>query len=214
MANLKTGTRNVLRQLIKTHNNIQTQDSITHPFYNLGQGLRYKHKKLEVILTTSIDKLGKAGETVKVAPGYFRNYLMPNILAVPNIAKYDFIMREQRKLYQREEVEVVKEVPQAKQDTIKEFEQAANRLEKANLVLRRMVKSSSDLNELRSPVTKEELVAEVSRQLCVNIGPENLHLPSSISSFGQYDIQLLFPKAIRLPEGKVKWTLNVKIRRK
>jgi Ribosomal protein L9, N-terminal domain len=42
--------------------------------------------------------LGKAGETVEVAPGYFRNHLMPKLLAVPNIDKYAFLIREQRKV--------------------------------------------------------------------------------------------------------------------
>lgn len=46
-----------------------------------------------------IDKLGKAGETVKVAPGYFRNHLMPKLLAVPNIDKFAYLVTEQRKVF-------------------------------------------------------------------------------------------------------------------
>lgn len=46
-----------------------------------------------------IDKLGKAGETVRVAPGYFRNHLMPKLLAVPNIDKYRHLMEDQRKVF-------------------------------------------------------------------------------------------------------------------
>lgn len=46
----------------------------------------------------SIEKLGKAGETVKVAPGYFRNHLMPKLLAVPNIDKYAYLIKEQRRV--------------------------------------------------------------------------------------------------------------------
>ncbi|MCL7028713.1 hypothetical protein MKW94_020444, partial [Papaver nudicaule] len=60
-----------------------------------SQGLRYR--KLEVILTTSVENLGKAGETVKVAPGYFRNHLMAKMFDVPNIEKYAYLIREQRK---------------------------------------------------------------------------------------------------------------------
>lgn len=47
----------------------------------------------------SIEKLGKAGETVKVAPGYFRNHLMPKLLAVPNIDKYAYLIKEQRRVF-------------------------------------------------------------------------------------------------------------------
>eukprot|EP01018_Ginkgo_biloba_P026525 Gb_28928 [translate_table: standard] len=57
------------------------------------------HKDLpwKSIAQGTIKKLGKAGETVKVAPGYFRNYLMPNMHALPNIDKYAYLVREQRK---------------------------------------------------------------------------------------------------------------------
>ncbi|KAJ0964268.1 hypothetical protein J5N97_029390 [Dioscorea zingiberensis] len=192
---------------------------ITNPLLFAIQGLRYR--KLEVILTTNIEKLGKAGETVQVAPGHFRNHLMPKLLAVPNIDKYAFLIREQRKLYQHEEVETVTEVPKPKEDPdgtgmkiedkMKEYQAAAVRLNNARLVLRRLIKVD---NELRSPVTKEELVAEVARQLCVNIHPDNLHLPSALSSLGEYEVPLRLPKHIPRPEGLLQWTLNVKIRRK
>ncbi|KAL5230273.1 hypothetical protein ABZP36_029049 [Zizania latifolia] len=179
-----------------------------------GHGLRYR--KLEVILTTTIDKLGKAGEVVKVAPGHFRNHLMPKMLAVPNIDKFAILIREQRKLYQREE-EVVKEVRQEDDDAkqmeekLKEYQTAAKRLDNALLVLRRFI---SDGNELRTPVTKDEIVSEVARQLNINIHPDNLHLPSPLASLGEFELPLRLPRDIPRPEGKLQWTLTVKIRRK
>ncbi|KAI3857764.1 hypothetical protein MKX03_023987 [Papaver bracteatum] len=83
--------RNVLRGLIKPQ---RCSDSITHPLLFASQCLRYR--KLEVILTMSVEKLGKAGETVKVAPGYFRNHLMPKMFDVPNIEKYAYLIRQQQ----------------------------------------------------------------------------------------------------------------------
>lgn len=185
-------------------------DSVLHhPILFAAQGVRYR--KLEVILTTSIDKLGKAGEVVKVAPGHFRNHLMPKLLAVPNIDKFAYLISEQRKLYQTEEVEEVKVVQKTEDDINKEYQTAAKRLDDAKLVLRRFIKID---NELREPVSKEEIVAEVARQLCVHIAPENLHLPTPLSSVGEFEVPLLLPKSIPLPAGKVQWTLDVKIRRK
>lgn len=55
---------------------------------------------------------------------------------------------------------------------------------------------------------------QVARQLSVRIEPDNLHLPSPLSALGDFELPLRLPKAIPLPEGKVQWTLNVKIRRK
>lgn len=194
--------------------------SATNPLLFFGHGLRYR--KLEVILTTTIDKLGKAGETVKVAPGHFRNHLMPKLLAVPNIDKYAFLIREQRKLYQRDEEETVTEVPKATDQSadsadllkaikMKEYQTAAKRLHNSRLSLRRHIKVD---NELRDPVTKEEIVAEVARQLEINIHPDNLHLLSPLSSLGEYEVPLRLPREIPRPEGTLQWTLNIKIRRK
>uniref|UniRef100_A0A0E0L4W0 Large ribosomal subunit protein bL9c n=1 Tax=Oryza punctata TaxID=4537 RepID=A0A0E0L4W0_ORYPU len=185
-----------------------------NPVLFSGHGLRYR--KLEVILTTTIDKLGKAGEVVKVAPGHFRNHLMPKMLAVPNIDKFALLIREQRKLYQRQE-EVVKEVRQEDDDAkqqeekLKEYQTAAKRLDNALLVLRRFISVG---NELRSPVTKDEIVSEVARQLNINIHPDNLHLPSPLASLGEFELPLRLPRDIPRPEGKLQWTLTVKIRRK
>ena len=37
---------------------------------------------MEIILKENVDKLGRAGEVIKVKPGYARNYLIPRTLAV------------------------------------------------------------------------------------------------------------------------------------
>lgn len=213
--------RTALRQIIKEPN-AQRSDRMIQPLLYASQGIRYR--KLEVILTTNIERLGKAGETVKVAPGFFRNHLMPKLLAVPNIDKFAYLIREQRKIYQPEEVEEkeVKVVTQKVEDKSKEYEKAARRLDNAKLVLRRLIdvqkfrtrESKLDPIALRAPVTKDELVAEVARQLCVRIQPDNLELHNPLTSFGEYEVPLRLPNSIPIPEGKLQWTLKVKIRGK
>ena len=37
---------------------------------------------MKVILTTNVKKLGKIGDKVSVKPGYARNYLLPNNMAL------------------------------------------------------------------------------------------------------------------------------------
>lgn len=183
---------------------------LPNPLFFAAQGVRYR--KLEVILTTSIDKLGKAGETVKVKPGFFRNHLMPKLLAVPNIDKFAYLISEQRKIYQPKEVEEVKMVvPKTEEDRMKEYQTAARRLDSAKLVLRKLTTKD---NEVREPVTKDEIVAEVGRQLSVRIEPENLHLPTPLSAFGEFEVPLRLPRSIPLPDGKLQWALKLKIRRK
>lgn len=196
--------RNVIRRRLSA-----SERGIQHPLFYAVQGVR--HRKLQVILTTSIDKLGKAGDTVKVAPGFFRNHLMPKLLAVPNIDKYRYLLKDQSKIYQPKEDAEVKVVSQTNEDKMKEYQTAANRLDRTMVVLRKFIKVD---NEIREPVTKEEIIAEVARQLSVSIEPQNVHLPSPLSSLGEFEVPLRLPRSIPLPEGKLQWALKVKIRRK
>ncbi|WVZ09106.1 hypothetical protein V8G54_013636 [Vigna mungo] len=264
------GVRKIIRSRDISYDNV-----VVNPLLFASQGLRYK-RKLQVILTTDIDKLGKAGDTVKVAPGYFRNDLMPKLLAFPNIDKFAYLLNEQRKIYQptEEEKQDLIVVKESKEDKMKEYERAALRLAKAKLVLRRLIdvqkaksrESKADPLELRFAVTKDDLVAEILlvvvsnilpysqtegihvcprsyvavlklkgmlicfcidkkrigsgisiweraipekefperevRQLCVNIAADNLHLPSPLSTLGEYEVPLRLPRSIPLPEGK------------
>lgn len=45
-----------------------------------------------------IERLGKPGQIVKVAPGYARNRLIPNMLALPAIDKFVIMVQEQLKV--------------------------------------------------------------------------------------------------------------------
>lgn len=215
--------RHSVRQIVR-FKDVVNEGVVVNPLMYASQGLRY-NRKLQVILTTNIDKLGKAGETVKVAPGFFRNHLMPKLLAVPNIDKFAYLLTEQRKIYQpTEEVkqEDVVVVTESKEDLMKEYERAALILDKAKLVLRRLIdvkkakarESKDEPLELQIPVSKKALVAEVARQLCVNVTAENLHLPTPLSTIGEYEVPLRLPRSIPLPEGKLNWALKVKIRSK
>ncbi|CAN0879707.1 50S ribosomal protein L9 [Linum grandiflorum] len=219
MAYLQHG-RSGLRQVLRGSNVKISSDSALPPLIYVCQGIRFR--KLDVILTSNVEKLGKAGETVKVAPGYFRNHLMPKLLAVPNLDKFAHLIREQRKLYQQEEEEEVKVVDETKEDQMKEFETAAKRLDKSRVTFRvgidsQKFKARASKDEpiiIRAPVTKDDIVKEVARQLNVLIDPENLHLPTPLTTFGEYEVPMRLPRSIPLPEAKVNWTLTVKIRGK
>ena len=50
-----------------------------------------------VLLREDVEKLGKAGETVKVKDGYARNYLIPQSLAFPATDAFMNVVKEERK---------------------------------------------------------------------------------------------------------------------
>ncbi|MBI5837639.1 MAG: 50S ribosomal protein L9 [Candidatus Eisenbacteria bacterium] len=52
---------------------------------------------MEVILLEDITGLGKTGETVKVAPGYARNYLLPREIAIAAAGNSANLFRELQK---------------------------------------------------------------------------------------------------------------------
>lgn len=54
--------------------------------------------KMEVILTKDVEKLGKAGEVLKVKPGFARNYLIPKGIAVVSSEKNLKLVEYQKKL--------------------------------------------------------------------------------------------------------------------
>ncbi len=59
---------------------------------------------MEIILSKTIDKLGRVGDVVKVKDGYARNYLLPHQLGVPatpgNVRKIAQLKAKEEALYQ------------------------------------------------------------------------------------------------------------------
>jgi large subunit ribosomal protein L9 len=70
---------------------------------------------MEVILREEIEKLGTPGETVKVAPGYARNYLIPRRLAVPATAANKKIIAQEKEAWLRREASLKTEAEQLAQ---------------------------------------------------------------------------------------------------
>ncbi|MBI1292549.1 50S ribosomal protein L9 [bacterium] len=54
-------------------------------------------RNINIVLMKSVDNLGQAGDTVKVAPGYFRNFLEPRSLALRATAGNLKLVDSQRK---------------------------------------------------------------------------------------------------------------------
>jgi large subunit ribosomal protein L9 len=61
---------------------------------------------MDVILREDIDKLGTRGQLVKVAPGYARNFLLPNKMAVAATESNKKIGEQERQAHLRREAKV------------------------------------------------------------------------------------------------------------
>jgi len=57
---------------------------------------------MQVILVSDVDKLGRAGDIVKVAPGYARNYLLPRKFALDaNPANMKWVESRKKKILEQ-----------------------------------------------------------------------------------------------------------------
>ena len=61
---------------------------------------------MEVILREDIDRLGHRGDVVKVAPGYARNFLLPQKLAVAATESNKKIVEQERQAHLRKEAKL------------------------------------------------------------------------------------------------------------
>jgi len=130
---------------------------------------------MEVILRETIDTLGRAGQVVKVANGYARNYLLPKklaYLATPgNLKVIEF---ERQSLVRRE----AKQVDGAQK--LKEM------LDKVALVFRRKV---GEQNALYGSVTNADISEELEKK-GFEIEKRKIHMDDHIKELGDFDVPI------------------------
>ena len=144
---------------------------------------------MEIILNESISSLGRAGDIVKVADGYARNYLLPKGKAILADKKNKALMERRinailaRAAKQREE-----------------FEALANRLEAMDIEIPVRV---GEEGKLYGSVTSMD-IARVVQENGYEIDRKKIQLPEAIKAVGEYEVP------VRLaPE--VTATLKVKV---
>ncbi len=147
---------------------------------------------MKVILREDVDKLGKAGEIVKVADGYGRNFLIPKQLAVPadvrNVRTLEHDKRaiEARAKKARKAAESLAErvaavsltLPARAGEEGKLFGAITSRdiavaLEKAGVpVDRKLVQLAEPIKQLGDYKVKVRLGAEIVPEISVSVVPE------------------------------------------
>src|SRR5207248_217296 len=105
---------------------------------------------MEIILRETIENLGRAGQVVKVANGYARNYLLPRKLAYAATPGNMKVIESERQSLLRKE---------AKQTD--EFEKLKAMLEPVEIVIRRKV---GEQNALYGSVTNADVAEALERK--------------------------------------------------
>lgn len=147
---------------------------------------------MKVILREDVEKLGKAGEIVKVADGYGRNFLIPRQLAVPadvrnvRTLEHDKRVIEARAKKARKTAESLAErvaavsltLPARAGEEGKLFGAITSRdialaLEKAGVpVDRKLVQLAEPIKQLGDYRVKVKLGAEIVPEISVSVVPE------------------------------------------
>ncbi len=132
--------------------------------------------KTEVILTHNIVGLGAESDQVKVAPGYARNFLYPQRLAIPlTQANRKHIEALKRKRAEREAHEF---------NTMTEL---AKGVQKLICIVK--VKTGED-GKMFGSVTSGMIADELKHQFDISLDKKKIHLEHPIKAIGEYEIEL------------------------
>jgi large subunit ribosomal protein L9 len=146
--------------------------------------------KTEVILTHNIVGLGAESDQVKVAPGFARNFLFPQRLAIPlTQANRRHIEALKRKRAEREAHEF---------NTMTEL---AKGVQKLICVIK--VKTGED-GKMFGSVTSGMIADELKHQFDITLDKKKIHLEHPIKAIGEYELELHL-------HSDVKSTLKVQI---
>ncbi|MEM6990399.1 MAG: 50S ribosomal protein L9 [Myxococcota bacterium] len=138
---------------------------------------------LSVILTKDVDNLGRAGEIVKVKPGYGRNFLLPRGLALVatrgNVAQLDHHRRE----IERDQARIRKE-----------HEKTAATLKGTSVSIARKVGKD---DKLFGSVSSRD-IAEALAMQNLDIDRRAIQLPEPIRAVGQTEVNVKFSADVQV----------------
>lgn len=132
-------------------------------------------KNTQVLLRQSVEHLGIVGEVVSVAPGYARNYLLPQLLAVDATP-------ENIKMLERHKVRYQAEIAQLEQDIVKKIE----RLSQVQLSVSEKADESGTLYGSVGSGTIAKLLSEAGYPT----GEKDVRLGEPIKKIGTHEVSI------------------------
>lgn len=131
---------------------------------------------MKVVLTKTVDKLGKRGEIKVVKNGFFRNFLLPNGMA----------MVATRKRVKWAETEMEKMV-KAKDELAKEAGKYKDQLEALTITFE---EKTTDKDTLYGSIGEKEIMAALEEQGKVKVDKKQIHLSEHIKAVGTHEVKV------------------------
>jgi large subunit ribosomal protein L9 len=141
--------------------------------------------QIEVMLMDNVKKLGKAGEIVKVAPGYARNFLFPNGIAA---LATEAAKRRLKKL----EAERAARAAEEKKAAL----ELAKKLEKLEITVSA---HTTDGKKLYGSVGVTDILAAIEANRGVKLERGQLNLPDQLKEVGSYDAKIDLGEGVFAP---------------
>lgn len=134
-----------------------------------------------VILKKDIKGTGKAGDVIKVSPGYARNMLIPRGLAVEATEGNVRNLEKQKQIQRENEAEA-----KAKAEKI------ADKLSKGSVVIKT---KAGEGGRLFGSITNKDISEAIEEQFGIKIDRRKIVLDSPIKELGQVSVEAkLYPK--------------------
>ena len=130
---------------------------------------------MKVILTTTIKKLGKVGDKVSVKPGFARNFLFPNKMA----------LRENKK--NTEYYEKIKD--EIKKEEEAKYNEAKKLIDKIKKIKIEFGKEADEKDQLYGSISKKEIL-DFLMENKIKIKSDDLLIKNQIKSIGEHIIEI------------------------
>ena len=130
---------------------------------------------MKVILTTNIKKLGRMGETVTVKPGFARNFLFPNNMA----------LRESKKNIEHYE-KIKDEILKNEELKLNHAKNLINEINKVKIIFN---KEADEKDQLYGSISKKEII-DYLLQNNIKVKSDDLIIRNPIKNIGEHKIEI------------------------
>ncbi len=129
---------------------------------------------MKVILTSDVDKLGKAGEMVNAKTGFARNFLLPNKLAVQ-------ATKENIKIWEEKQAEL----RAIERENIKNANELKEKIEDIKV---KIIAKTGEGDRLFGSITSMDIEKALKDQHGLDVDKKKIEMKDNIKSLGTFNV--------------------------
>ena len=129
---------------------------------------------MKVILTSDVEKLGKAGEMVNAKTGFARNFLLPNKLAVQ-------ATKENIKIWEEKQAEL----RAIERENIKNSNELKEKIENTKV---KIIAKTGEGDRLFGSITSMDIEKALKEQHGLDVDKKKIEMKDNIKSLGTFNV--------------------------